>query len=83
MVVIRLSLKYRPKNNKHYQVLVADQRYAPKGRYIERVGSYNPINQTAELNLERIDYWVSQGAQVSDSVKKIVKQFKKQEASAV
>lgn len=81
MVVIRLSLKYRPKNNKHYQVLVADQRVAPKGRYIERVGSFNPLTNKVEIDLERIDYWVSQGAQLSDSVKKVVKQFKKQQAA--
>ena len=79
MVVIRLSLRSRPKNNKHYQILVADQRRSPKGAFIERVGSFDPLakENNIQINLERVEYWVSQGAQLTPRVKQVIKQFKK------
>ena len=80
MVIIRLSLggsKKRP----FYHVTVADSRVSRDGRFIERIGFYNPIARGAEENarieLDRFDYWVSQGAQVSDRVKKVVKSYRK------
>jgi small subunit ribosomal protein S16 len=76
MVSIRLSLggsKKRP----FYHLNVTDSRSARNGRYIERVGFYNPIARGQEEGLridnDRIDYWVSQGAQVSDRVAKLLK----------
>jgi small subunit ribosomal protein S16 len=80
MVVIRLSLRSRPKNNKHYQILVADQRKAPNKKFIERVGSYDPTTKKLILinGIERIDHWVSQGAQMTDRVKQILKSYKKE-----
>ncbi|MFV2060396.1 MAG: 30S ribosomal protein S16 [Gammaproteobacteria bacterium] len=76
MVVIRLSLggaKKRP----FYQIVVADSRNARDGRYIERVGYYNPRAKGGEtgleLNHDRIDYWVANGAQASDRVTKLLK----------
>lgn len=80
MVIIRLSLggsKKRP----FYHVTVADSRVARDSRFIERIGFFNPVARGAEENarieLDRFDYWVSQGAQVSDRVKKIVKNYRK------
>ncbi len=60
------------------------------GRFIERVGFYNPTARGAEegsrIDLERVDYWVGQGAQMSDRVKQVVKTYRKaaanQEAAA-
>jgi len=76
MVVIRLSLggaKKRP----FYQIVVADSRKSRDGRYIERVGYYNPRATGGETKLElqndRIDYWVKNGAQASDRVAKLLK----------
>ncbi|MFV1984111.1 MAG: 30S ribosomal protein S16 [Thiohalomonadales bacterium] len=76
MVVIRLSLggaKKRP----FYQIVVADSRNARDGRYIERVGYYNPRATGGETGLElkkdRIDYWVANGAQTSERVAKLLK----------
>ena len=80
MVVIRLSLRARPKNHLHYQILVADQRYAPNKRYIERVGSYDPLKNDDSgltLDLKRIEHWVSEGAQMTPRVKRLVNSYKK------
>ncbi|MBM93132.1 MAG: 30S ribosomal protein S16 [Legionellales bacterium] len=84
MVVIRLSLRARPKNRPYYQILVADQRKSPKKKYIERVGGYDPLlkhDNALTLNLERIEHWVSQGAQMSPRLKQLVKRYKKAHAA--
>jgi len=60
---------------------VADSRVSRDGRFIERIGFFNPIARGAEENsrvdLERFDHWVKQGAQSSDRVNKIVRQYRK------
>ncbi len=79
MVVIRLS---RTGGNKSpfYHVVVADSRRSRDGRFIERVGYYNPMARGQDLRLqleqERIDYWVGQGAKASDRVAHLIKQLK-------
>lgn len=86
MVVIRLSLRARPKNHPHYQILVADQRYAPNKRYIERVGSYDPLRKDHSgltLDLARIEHWVGLGAQMTPRLKQLVKAYKKQDKKQV
>jgi small subunit ribosomal protein S16 len=57
----------------YYRIVVADKRFARDGRFIERLGSYNPLLANDDekriiLNEERIKYWLSQGAQPSDRV---------------
>ena len=81
MVVIRLSLRARPKKKPFYQILVADQRCAPKKRYIERVGGFDPIGKTSlTLNLERVEHWIAQGAQPTPRVKQLMKVYQTQAA---
>ena len=79
MVVIRLS-RHGAKNRPFYHVVVADQRFPRDGRYIERLGYFNPLATTAEtkleINLERVDHWVAQGAQASDRVAALVKSLR-------
>ncbi len=80
MIVIRLARGGRNKKP-FYRVVVADKRNPRDGRFIERLGYYNPIvnlqgDQLIELNLERVDYWISQGAQLSPRVKQLVKRHK-------
>ena len=79
MVVIRLQ-RGGSKKRPFYHVVVADSRRALSGRYIEDIGFYNPIAQGNEvklnLNLEKVDEWVGKGAQLSDRVKKLVKDAK-------
>jgi small subunit ribosomal protein S16 len=85
MVVIRLT-RGGSKKRPFYHINVADKRESRDGRYIERLGFFNPIARGAEegsrVDLERLDYWVRQGAQMSDRVKKIVKDYRKATAAA-
>lgn len=73
MVKIRLKLKGR-KNAPTYRIVAMDSRKKRDGEYIEDLGYYNPINKTTLLNIDkdRYNYWVSKGAQVSESVKKLM-----------
>ena len=77
MVTIRLS-RGGAKKRPFYSVVVTDSRSRRDGRYIERVGFFNPVarGQEEKLRLEqdRIDYWIGQGAQTSDRVAKLIKQ---------
>lgn len=75
MVVIRLS-RGGAKKRPFYHIVVADRRRARDSRCIERLGYYNPIASGKDvrihLNSERARYWISQGAQPSDRVQKIL-----------
>ncbi len=79
MVTIRLA-RGGSKKRPFYHITVADSRQARDSRFIERVGFFNPVARGQEerlrLDNERVDYWVSQGAQVSDRVKSLVKESK-------
>ncbi|PIE41119.1 MAG: 30S ribosomal protein S16 [Gammaproteobacteria bacterium] len=76
MVTIRLA-RGGAKKRPFYHLVVADSRKSRDGRFIERVGFYNPVargnEEVLRLEQERIDHWVGQGAQVSDRVKKLIK----------
>lgn len=76
MVSIRLA-RGGSKKRPFYHVTVADSRDARNGRYIERLGFFNPIARGQEERLridnERLAYWKGQGANVSDRVSKLVK----------
>ena len=80
MLAIRLA-RGGSKKRPFYHVVATDSRNARDGRFIERLGFFNPIARSQEeelrLDIERIDYWVSQGGQVSDRVKSLIKQHKK------
>jgi small subunit ribosomal protein S16 len=80
MVTIRLA-RTGAKKRPFYHIVVADSRRARDGRYIERVGFFNPIATGGEERLriekERVDHWVSQGAQTSDRVAKLLKDHAK------
>ncbi len=79
MVVIRLA-RGGSKKRPFYRIVVADSRRARDGRFIEKVGFFNPIasGQAERLRImqDRIDYWVSKGAQASDRVKSLLKESK-------
>lgn len=76
MVTIRLS-RGGSKKRPFYQVVVADSRSPRDGRFIERIGFFNPIARGQEevlrLDLDRVDHWISQGAQTTDRVKSLIK----------
>lgn len=78
-VVIRLSVSGRT-NKRKYRVTVADSRKFRDKRYLEVVGFYNPKPEGSEtglqLNLDRINYWVKNGAQVTDRVQHLIDKSK-------
>ena len=83
MVVIRLA-RGGAKKRPFYRVVVADQRKARDGRFIERVGYYDPRRDdknSLHLEPERITYWVSQGAQPSERVSYLIKQYTKMQTA--
>ena len=76
MVTIRLArggCKRRP----FYNIVVKDSRTKRDGRFIERIGFFNPVAQGNEerirLDSERVEYWISKGAQTSDRVANLIK----------
>lgn len=79
MVVIRLA-RGGAKKRPFYHVVVADKRSARDGRYIESIGYFNPIAAGGEvrlhLELPKIEAWVNKGAQLSDRVAQLVRDFK-------
>lgn len=80
MVTIRLA-RGGAKKRPFYGIMVADQRRSPRGRFIERVGFFNPRATGGEerlrIDTERVEYWISKGAQPSDRVASLLKQFAK------
>ena len=81
MVVIRMS-RGGSKNRPYYYIVAADSRNPRDGRFIERLGFYNPMapegTESFRLSLDRVAFWESKGAQTSDAVQKLVKRGKKQ-----
>ena len=80
MVTIRLA-RHGAKKRPFYQIVVADSRFAATGRYIEKVGFFNPTAKGQEeglrLDLDRVNHWVGEGASLSDRVAKLVKDANK------
>jgi len=76
MVVIRLS-RGGSKKRPFFNVVAADRQNRRDGRFIERVGYYNPVASKNErglqINVERVQYWASKGAQVSPTVTRLIK----------
>jgi len=83
MVVIRLA-RGGSKKRPFYQIVVADSRRSCNGRFIENVGYFNPMARGQSVRLEmktdRIEDWVSKGAQPSDRVAALIKENSKQAA---
>ncbi len=73
-VKIRLA-RHGAKKKPFYRIVVADSQHARDGRFLENVGTYNPLQEPAEVTLkqERIKYWMDQGATPSDTVKSLLK----------
>ena len=86
MVSIRLS-RGGAKKRPFYYIVVTDQRNRRDGRYIERLGYFNPVSTDAKdrmrADLPRIDYWIGQGAQPSERVSSLLKGYRKQADTAV
>jgi len=72
------------RNRPYYKVVVADSRSPRDGKFIEIIGTYDPKkpDHNSTLKLDRIDHWISQGAQPSDTVRSLIKKNKKQSETA-
>jgi small subunit ribosomal protein S16 len=85
MVVIRLA-RGGAKKRPFYNIVVADSREPRDGRYIERVGYFNPVARGSELRLqveeERVAHWTEHGAKPSPRVVSLLDEFKKKQAAA-
>ncbi len=77
MLRIRLSRRGK-KGDPHYRVVVAEKKNARDGRFVEIVGYYNPALKPVRLKLDlnRIDHWVEQGAQPSNTVRDLIRKVK-------
>ncbi|RME34597.1 MAG: 30S ribosomal protein S16 [Gammaproteobacteria bacterium] len=80
MVTIRLA-RGGAKKRPYYHIVVTDSRNKRDGRFIERVGFYNPNASENEVGLkvdhERIEHWVGHGAQLSERVAQLIRKAKK------
>jgi len=81
MVTIRLA-RHGAKKSPFYHVTVADRSSSRDGRFVERVGFYNPLAkgqaEVLRIDLDRIDYWIGVGAKPSDRVAQLIGQARKQ-----
>lgn len=84
MVSIRLS-RAGAKKRPFYHLVVTDSRNRRDGRYIERLGFFNPIatenEERLRVDLERVDFWIGRGAQPSDRVTSLLKAQRKAAAN--
>jgi len=77
MVALRLQRK-GTKNRPYYKIVVADKRSPRDGRYIEQIGTYDPLveGENWKIDIEKADKWIGDGAQPSDTVRDIIKKAK-------
>lgn len=78
--LMRTGAKKRPS----YRVIVKEKQSKRDGAYLENVGTYNPTREPAEikLNMDRIRYWIANGAQPTDTVSRLIKASGKSETNA-
>ena len=85
MVTIRLTRR-GAKKTPFYHIVVTDSRMRQGGMTLEQVGYFNPIptgkQQRLELKIDRVDYWVSKGAKLSERVAELTKNHRKQAQAA-
>lgn len=83
-VKIRLS-RHGAKKRPYYRIVVADARNPRDGRFIEQVGTYDPLTPEATVKLDRakVDGWLKQGAQPTQTVRNLMKKAAKEASAAV
>ena len=77
-VKIRLA-RYGAKKRPYYRIVAADSRMPRDGRFLEQVGTYNPMEDPAviRLKMDRLDHWISVGAQPSQTVASLVRKYRR------
>ncbi len=83
MLAIKL-MRTGAKKQPSYRVIVKEKKSKRDGAYLENVGTYNPTREPAEIKLkmDRVRYWISQGAQPTETVDRLIKASSKQAATA-
>jgi small subunit ribosomal protein S16 len=83
MVVIRLR-REGTKNRPFYRIVAADQRFRRDGRFIEILGTYDPLSEkdSLKIDLEKADSWIQKGAQPTETVGSLIKKARKATAAA-
>jgi len=85
MVVVRLA-RSGAKRRPFYNMVVSDSRSRRDGRFVERIGFYNPVAAGKEeglrVSLDRLEYWKQRGAQLSPTVTRLVRQYTRKFAAA-
>ncbi len=84
-MAVRIRLQRRGTHKRpFYHIVVADSRYPRDGKFIEKVGTYNPLKEPAEITLkaDRYDEWLQKGAQPSEAVVDLVRRHRKQAGQA-
>ena len=78
--LMRTGAKKRPS----YRIVVKEKQSKRDGAYLENLGTYNPTREPAEISLkaDRVEYWISKGAQPTDTVQRLIKQAGKAQANA-
>jgi len=76
LVKIRLT-RLGARNNPVYRVVAIHSQRARDSQYLEPLGHYDPRRKILKLNLERVDYWLSKGAQPSNTVNRLIKRYRK------
>ena len=81
MVRIRLR-RGGKRGSPFYRIVVSDSTRARDGKYIESVGYYNPLKkEQLKIDMEKIEYWISRGAQLTAPVKSLIKRIRRENAS--
>ena len=82
MVVLRLRREGN-KNRPFYRIVAADQRFKRDGRFLEILGTYDPVKETDNVNLdlEKANAWIAKGAQPSETVASFIKKAAKAQAA--
>lgn len=82
-VVIRMQ-RAGGRNRPFYRVVAADSRMPRDGRFLEKVGYYNPLRDPEEIHLEvdRIEDWVSKGARLSEAVTNLLRRFQERDEAS-
>ena len=73
--LMRLGKRHRP----FYRIIVKNKRSKRDGAYLENIGTYDPLVTPAKIDIkqERLDYWLGKGAQVSEGLRRLLKNLKK------
>ncbi len=77
-MAVKIRLRQQGKTNRaFYRIVVADSRYPRDGKYLEMLGWYDPFQKEvkAEINSERLTYWLGVGAQMTDKVASLAKKY--------